>query len=80
MGLRYNFPKGYYTMDDRIETILEHEEGKKILLEYFAVYLENERFDMIKKMPLGSFCKYAEDRISDNVRLEVNDRINQIKK
>lgn len=80
MGIRYNFPEGYYTMDDTIEFILKNKEANKILYEYFAGFFKDERFDMIKKMPLGSFCKYARDMISDDVRFEVSSRINQIKK
>lgn len=80
MGVRYAFPEGYYTMDDRIEDILLNKEGQEVLYKYFEPFFNNPRFGMAKKMPVGAMCKYAEGMISDSVRIEVSERLNQIKK
>ena len=80
MGIIYDFPEGYYTMDDRVEDILLNEEGREVLYKYFEPFFSNPRFGMAKKMPLGAMCKYAEGKIPKSTCIEVSNRINQIKK
>lgn len=47
MGLRYEFPKGYFTMNDRVEDILKNEKGKEILDVYFKDFYPHPRFQLL---------------------------------
>jgi len=79
MSLKYEFPIGYFTMNDRIEEILKSDEGKVVLDVYFKNFYSHPRFQLLKRMPLGTVCKIS-SLIPEDERQKISERVNKIKK
>jgi len=79
MSLKYEFPTGYFTMNDRVEEILKNDKGKEVLDVYFKNFYPHPRFQLLKRMPLGTVCKIS-SLIPEDERLKISEKINKIKK
>lgn len=74
------FREGYYSINDKISSILENEEGESVLRKYLCSMLEHEMFDMIKGMPLSTVFNLQRDMFPELLQLNVNKELSNIKK
>ncbi len=74
------FPKGYFSIKDKIKDIMENEEGLALMEKYFKAMMENERFSMAKKMSMEFIFNFQKEMFPDEFVYMINCELNKIKK
>lgn len=74
------FPKGYFSVKDRISKILKSKEGEAVLRKYLSAMFDHPMFAMVKTMSLEKIAGFRPDDFPAALLYKINSELNKIKK
>ena len=91
---KMNYPKGYYSLKDKISTLMQHPQTEAIVQEVmkkimgsgamsmvsFEDGMGKEMMDFMGMMTLANLLKMSGDALNADEKYELNERLNKIKK
>lgn len=91
---KLNYPKGYYSLKDKISTLMQHPQTEAIVQEVmkkimgsgamsmvsFEDGMGKEMMDFMGMMTLANLLKMSGDALNADEKYELNERLNKIKK
>lgn len=74
------YPEGYYSIKDSMETILSTDEGRAVMEEHFGALLKDDRLQMAMKVPFETIIGFQPDAFPESLVYAVNRKLNGIPK
>jgi len=78
--LPLEFPEGYYSIKDKISSILKNSEGEAVLRKYMADMFEHSMFAMVKSFTIEKMAEMKPDMLSARFLYKLNSELNKVSK
>ncbi len=75
-----DFPEGYYSIKDTIESILDYPKGETILKKYIAPMFDHQMFEMLKGFTIERMAGFNPEAFIDILLYNINLALNKVKK